>query len=181
MTKTRLGSLVYLWINGQLTSTLLDLNRNVSHVIDEEVFCLTCEDARLFPDIQKEADTYTMFILHCLNMRISLSDASTIIVTSKVTRHRCISTTCMILQGYTLDRFVQHWCGQQKAPSEYQQQLSEYGGSTQPYTVSQAVTLPVCLCLRKVAPIKLMENPSHLVDPNSKQGREREKLLSCTH
>ena len=60
--------------------------------------------------------------------RISLSDASTIIVNSKVTRRRCISTTCMVLQGYTLDSFVQHWCGQQYAPSEYQQHRSEYGG-----------------------------------------------------
>ena len=56
-----------------------------------------------------------------------LPDASNIIVTSKVTRHRCISTTCMILNGYILDSFVQHWCGQQKVPSEYQQHRSEYG------------------------------------------------------
>ena len=57
-----------------------------------------------------------MIILHCLYIRISLPGASTIIVTSKVTRHRCISTTCTILQGYTrtLDSFVEHWFRQTK-------------------------------------------------------------------
>ena len=49
------------------------------------------------------------------------------------------------------------------------------GKSAQVYTVSQAATLPVCLCHRKVAPIKLIENPSPLIHPNSKQGRERKK------
>ena len=111
-------------------------------------------------NIQEEADTCTIVILHCLNIRISLPDASTTIVTSKVTRHRCISTTCMILQGYTLDSFVQHWCGQQKVPFEYNnigQDMVGVGGSRQSYTVSQAPTLPVCLCHSKVAPIKLKE------------------------
>ena len=111
--------------NTQFISILLDqlttdkyatrlVDRNLSHVIDEDMFCLSCKDARLLPNIQEEADTCTMIKLHYLNIRISLPDASTIIVTSKVTRHRCINTTCMILQGYTLDRFVQHWCGQQR-------------------------------------------------------------------
>ena len=64
----------------------------------------------------EEADTCTciMIILHCLNIRVSLPEASTIIVTSKDPRHRCISTPCTILQGYTLDSFVQHLCGQKK-------------------------------------------------------------------
>ena len=133
-------------------------------------------------NIQEEADTCTIIILHCLNIRISLPDASTTIVTSKVTRHRCISTTCMILQGYTLDSFVQHWCGQQKVPFEYnnigQDMVVEGGGeSRQSYTVSQAPTLPVYLCHRNVAPIKLKET-SPQVHLNSKQGRERK---NCSH
>ena len=89
-----------------------------------------------------------------------MPDVSTIIVTSKVTRHRYISTTCMMLQEYTLDRSVQRWCRQQKAPSEYQQHRSEYGGFAQSYTVSQAGTLPVCLCHSKVAPFKLIGTPT---------------------
>ena len=92
------------------------------------MFNISCEDSRLFSNSQEEADACTMIILHCLNIRITLPDASTIIITSKVTRHRCINTTCMILQGYTLDIFVQHWCGQQKSPSEYQKHWSEYVG-----------------------------------------------------
>ena len=48
--------------------------------------------------------------------------------------------------------------------------------SEKSYTVLQAVKLPVCLCHRKVAPIKLIENPSPLVHPNSKQGKKREKM-----
>ena len=63
---------------------------------------LPVKTTRLYPNIQEEADTYTMFILHCLNIRISLPDSSTITVSSKVTRHRCINTACTILQGYTL-------------------------------------------------------------------------------
>ena len=116
--------------------------------------------------IQEEADTWTMIIIYCLNIRISLPDASTIIVTSTVTRHSCISTSCTTLQGYTLDSFVQHWCEQQNTPTECQQHRSEYwvryqsAQSYQSYTVLQAVTLPVRLCHRKVTPIKLIDPPS---------------------
>ena len=61
-----------------------------------------------------------------INIRISLPDTNTIAVTSKVTRHSCISTTCTILQGYTLDLSVQHCCRQQNAISECQQHRPEY-------------------------------------------------------
>ena len=114
------------WYSDKYATRLVD--RYLSHVVDEEVFRFTCKDAILFPNIQEEADKCTMIILHCLNIETSLPDASTILVTSKVTRHRCISTTCMILQGHPLDSFVQHWYRQQKAPSECQQNRSEYGG-----------------------------------------------------
>ena len=77
---------------------------------------------------RRKQNLCTMVILHCLNTRLSLPDASTTIVTSKVIRHKCISSTCLILQGYTLHSFVQHWCWQQNAPSRFQQHRSEYGG-----------------------------------------------------
>ena len=95
-------------------------------------------------------------------IRMSLPGVSTIIVTSKVTRHKYINTTCMILQGYALDSFVQHWCGQKRRLLNTTTSVRIWGGggSAQSYNNSQAVTLPVCLCNRKVAPIKLMENPS---------------------
>ena len=94
--KTQLISLhLDQWTTDKYATRLVD--RNLTHVIDHVTFHLTCEDAILLPNIQEEAETRTMiFILHCLNIKISLHHASTIIVTSKVTRHRCISTTCML-------------------------------------------------------------------------------------
>ena len=44
---------------------------------------LPVKTTRLSPNILEEEDTCTMFILYCLNIRTSLPDASTTIVTSK--------------------------------------------------------------------------------------------------
>ena len=73
------------------------VDRNISHIIGEEVFCLTCEDDKTTSKYSREADTCNMIILHCLNIRTSLLDAIIIIVTNKVTRHICISTACTVL------------------------------------------------------------------------------------
>ena len=73
------------------------------------------EAVRLFPNIQEEADTCTLIILHCLNIGMSLPHASIFIVTSKITIHTCISSTGTILQVYTLDSFICRCCGQQNA------------------------------------------------------------------
>ena len=83
-------------------------------VIEYLTRVLPVKTTSLNRNIQEEADTCTMFILHCLNTRTPLPNASTTIVTSNVTRHRCISAACTILQGYTLECFVQHWCRQKR-------------------------------------------------------------------
>ena len=68
---------------------------------------------------------------------------------------------CSVLPVKTQYCFQISTRGQQKAPSEYQQHRSEWGGgSAQPYTVSQAVTLPVYLCHSKIVPIKQIDNSS---------------------
>ena len=70
---------------------------------------------------------------------------------------------CSVLPVKTQYCFQISTRGQQKTPSEYQEHRSERGGgweSAQPYTVSQAVTLPVYLCHSKIVPIKQIDNSS---------------------
>ena len=85
--KTQLISLLQnQWTTDKYATRLVD--RNLYYVIGEEVFRLTCEDDKTvskYPEenlfsSQEEADT--RIILHCLNIRTSLPDASTIIVRS---------------------------------------------------------------------------------------------------
>ena len=90
-------------------------------------FVLPVKMTRLCPNIQEEADICIVFIPDCLNIRISLPDASTASVTSKVTRHRCLSTACTISQGYNLNVLFNTDVETKATPSECQQHRSEYG------------------------------------------------------
>ena len=64
-----------------------------------------------------------------------------------------VNTARTRLQGYTLECFVQHWCRQQKGPSN-----RERSAVIHCFTGCDTNNVPMCLWLRKDVPIKLIEN-----------------------
>ena len=176
--KTQLISLLLnQWTIDNYATRLVD--RNLYYVIGEEVLGLTCEDDKSvskYPEenlfsSQEGADT--RIILHCLNIRTSLPDASTIIVRSPDT------DVIVLLARYCKDI---HFTVLFDTGVGNKRRLLNVNNIVQNTGEEICTVLPAIHCFTgcdttsvrcgKVAPIKLIETPTQFIQILSRIGQE---------